>query len=174
MNRQTRIVLVTGEGKGKTTAAMGMVLRAVGHGMRVLVAQWVKARPTGEIAALRGVPNVEFVQFGRGFLPKSTGPKLAEHVAAAHNGLMRVRRAVDSGDYDMVVLDEICFAVSRQLIGEDDVLELLESAGPEMIVVLTGRDAPERLVDAADTVSEVRCVKHGFDSGHPAQDGVEQ
>ena len=174
MTEQPRILLSTGNGKGKTTAALGMALRAAGHGMRVLVLQFVKQdATTGEVMAIESIENIDIVQTGRGFIPRLEHPDFPKHREAAQVGLARATEAVRSGRYSLIVLDEICVAVARDLIAEEDVLKLLDQVPDGMRLVLTGRCATPRLIDAADTVSEIRSVKHAFDAGRPAQKGVE-
>ena len=175
MTDQPRILLFTGEGKGKTTAALGMALRAAGHGMRVLVLQFVKEdATTGELIAIESAENIDIFQTGRGFIPSPNTPRFAEHQEAAQIGFAHANEAVHSGKYAVIVLDEICVAVARGLVPEKDVLELLDRLVGEMIVVLTGRQATPGLINRADTVSEIRCVKHAYQTGRPAQKGVEQ
>jgi len=174
MKDTRRFLLFIGDGKGKTTAALGMTLRAVGHGMRVLFLQFIKAdTSTGEIAAVRNLPGVEFAQMGRGFAPPPTDPGFADHRAAAEEGLRRASAALQSRNYDLVVLDEVCTAVSLGLLEEQQVERVVELAPPGLCLVLTGRSATERLISLADTVTEMRCVKHGFDDGCGADKGVE-
>lgn len=169
----TRTLIFTGEGKGKTTAALGTVLRASGHGWRALILQFLKAgASTGELAACRRLPGVDIVQMGRGFPPAEPHPAFAEHRRAAQEALAYAERAVTSGDYNLVVLDEICGAISRNLIEEDRVLEVLSKATVSCII-LTGRGASPRLMEQADTVTEMRCVRHAMDQGTAAQEGVE-
>jgi cob(I)alamin adenosyltransferase len=168
-----RVLLFTGDGKGKTTAALGMAMRACGHGMRVLVLQFVKAAPTGELAASRQLPGFEFVQTGLGFVPKPDSPRFQEHRRAAAAGLERAAQALQSGLYDMVILDEICATVPTGLLTEDSIVALMEQRPPALTVVLTGRGATARLIALADTVTEMRAVKHAFDAGRKAQKGVE-
>jgi cob(I)alamin adenosyltransferase len=169
-----RILIFTGDGKGKTTAALGMVLRAHGHGIPVAVIQFVKFdTKTGEFAALKGMAGVEIVVTGLGFVPRPTDPRFADHRLAAEEGLRLAGEAAFSGRYGLVVLDEVCTAVALNLLTEDVVLAVLRGAASGCTVVLTGRGATEGLIKAADTVSEVRCIKHGFDSGRKAQKGVE-
>ncbi|MHC4404448.1 MAG: cob(I)yrinic acid a,c-diamide adenosyltransferase [Planctomycetota bacterium] len=175
MTEQPRILVFTGEGKGKTTAALGMALRAAGHGMRVLVLQFVKQdATTGEMEAVESIENIDIVQTGRGFVPSPEHSHFAEHREAAQTGFARAVEAIRSGKYTLVVLDEICIAVARGLVPEKDVLELLNRLADEMILVLTGRDATPGLIDRADTVSEIRCIKHALETGQPAQKGVER
>jgi cob(I)alamin adenosyltransferase len=175
MSEPPRILLITGDGKGKTTAALGLALRSAGHAMRVMFVQFVKQdETTGECAALRSVDNVEIVTTGRGFLPPADSEEFSKHREAAQAGLNRARQAVASGDYATIVLDEICIAISRGLIDEQDVLELCEGLSDGMCLVMTGRYATSGLVAAADTVSEVQCIKHALQTGRPAQKGVER
>lgn len=174
MTEKPRILLFTGNGKGKTTAALGMALRAAGHGMPTLVLQFVKQDPTsGEIAAVGSLESVDIVQTGLGFLPAERSPALARHREAAEAGFARAREAILCGRYSLVVLDEICFAVARGLLNEADVLELLGRLPDGINVVLTGRGATPGLIDAADTVSDIRCVKHAAEQGRGARKGVE-
>ena len=169
-----RILIFTGDGKGKTTAALGMALRAHGHGIPVAVIQFVKSdTETGEFTALKGMAGVEIAVTGLGFVPRPTDPRFADHRRAAEEGLRLAGEAAFSGRYGLVVLDEVCMAVALNLLAEDAVLAVLREAAPDCTVVLTGRGATEGLIKAADTVSEIRCIKHGFDSGRKAQKGVE-
>ena len=170
----SRILLFTGEGKGKTTAALGMVLRASGHGLRSLVIQFVKSdRSTGELAGAKYLPGVEIVQTGRGFLPEPGHPEFAGHREAAARGLDLASRAIDSRENDLIVLDEICHAVAKGLLPEEEVIDAIRRAGPDTCIVLTGRGATPGLVAVADTVTEMHCRKHGFAAGCKARKGVE-
>ncbi|MCL4500095.1 MAG: cob(I)yrinic acid a,c-diamide adenosyltransferase [Chloroflexi bacterium] len=174
MPNSGRILIFTGDGKGKTTAALGMALRASGHGLRVKIIQFVKADSSvGEIAAVESLPGVEIVQTGRGFLPADTSPAIEAHREAANEGLRMAGEALRSGDYDLVVLDEICFAVARKLLDENEVIEVVKRADPNTTVVMTGRGAADALVDIADTVTEMRVIKHAMSESRPAQRGVE-
>ena len=175
MKQRPRILVFTGTGKGKTTAALGMALRAGGHGMRACMIQFVKNDPsTGEIAALEMLETLEIVQTGRGFVPPRDAPAFAEHQAAAETGLAKARETIVSGRYDIVILDEICFAISVGLLAEGDVVKVVKAAPAEMCIVLTGRGATDGLVKLADTVTDMRCVKHAMDDGRTAQKGVER
>lgn len=168
-----RIVIITGNGKGKTTAAMGMALRAAGHDIPAQVIQFIKNDPaSGEIPALARL-GVKTIGGGLGFIPPKDNPKFQLHREAAEQTLALASKTIASGKYRMVVLDEICTAVSKELIAESDVLSLLEDAGAQMILILTGRGSSQGLIQAADTVSEINCTKHAHQSGMPAQKGVE-
>lgn len=169
-----RTLVFTGDGKGKTTAALGMALRAAGHGQRVLIVQFVKAdRSTGELAACRHLPGVEIVQAGLGFVPPDDAPAFARHRQAAERGLELAGRALASQPLDLLVLDEVCLAVARRLLNEDAVLALLRQRTRPVCIVLTGRGASPGLLARADTVTEMRCVAHGLAQGIAAQPGVE-
>lgn len=175
MSNSTRILIFTGEGKGKTTAALGMALRASGHGLRCCVIQFVKGDASvGEVAALAGTTHIELRQTGLGFIPPAASPQFGAHQVAAEAGLQLAREILASGRYWLVVLDEICVAVSRGLLSEQAVLATLASAAPDSCVVLTGRGATAGLLAAADTVTEMRCVKHALQAGRPAERGVER
>jgi cob(I)alamin adenosyltransferase len=169
-----RILLFTGDGKGKTTAALGMVLRASGHGLRTLVVQFIKAnKDTGELIAAKQLPGVEIVQCGKGFVPDPQKPAFAKHKEAAEKGLARVHEAAASGQYKLLVLDEVCTAVAKGLLADSAVVPLATKLAPDCILVLTGRGATQALIDLADTATEMRCIKHGFAQGRNAQRGVE-
>jgi cob(I)alamin adenosyltransferase len=174
MTSPSRILLFTGNGKGKTTAALGMVLRALGHGMRAAVYQFVKDDDTtGELTALGRFEGAHIVQLGLGFVPPKTSPAFRAHKEAACNGLEEAGRAMASGQWDIVVLDEVNIAVSMELVAEGDVVAAVQGASVDTVVVLTGRNAAPGLVDLADTVTEMRIVKHGYAQGREAQKGVE-
>ncbi len=174
-NSKRRILLFTGDAKGKSTAAFGMLARALGHGMRARVIQFVKSDDTvGEQRFFRNQPGVVWDQYGIGFLPRDPGsPAMEAHRTAASEGLAAALDALRSEDYDFVLLDEVCFALGAGLISPDPLLEALASACDGKIVVLTGRNAPDVLIGVADTVTEMRMVKHAWQSGIPAQKGVE-
>lgn len=173
-NSERRILLFTGDGKGKTTAAMGMAMRAAGHGMKVLAVQFVKSDDSsGELFAAKKFDNFEIIQTGLGFLPREEGAEMEKHRAAARAGLEVAEKAVADGKVEALVLDEVCFAVARGLIEESAVLNLLEKTGGLACVAMTGRGATQGLIDAADTATEMKMLKHGYDSGKQAKKGVE-
>ncbi|MGO9137821.1 MAG: cob(I)yrinic acid a,c-diamide adenosyltransferase [Syntrophales bacterium] len=174
MKDKKRILLFTGNGKGKTTAALGMALRASGHGMKTMIIQFVKSDPaTGELAACRHLPGCEIVQTGRGFVPERADPAFREHLMAAAEGLKLAVGALSSGIYDLVILDEICTAVAKGLLDEGEVVEAVLRGTTGKCVVMTGRNATMGLVSIADTVTDVRMVKHSFQEGREGQKGVE-
>jgi cob(I)alamin adenosyltransferase len=171
----SRILLFTGNGKGKSTAAFGMLARALGHNMRARVIQFVKSDDSvGEQKFFTQFDTVQWEQFGLGFLPRERErPEMELHRSAARKGLDAALSAIASPDYDFVLLDEICYALGEKLIPLEPLLEALKEIRDGKIVVLTGRNAPEALIEAADTVSEMNMIKHAFEQGIAASAGVE-
>jgi len=165
------VIVYTGDGKGKTTAALGTALRAVGHGRRVVFIQFIKAWSVGEHeAAKRLAPHLEIFRMGRGFV---VGQPTDEHLRAAREALEFVRRCLKEGRHDMVVADEIFSAVGLKLLSAEDVESLLADRPPEVHLVLTGRGAWPSLIERADLVTDMRLVKHPYEKGVEAQEGVE-
>ena len=165
------VIVYTGDGKGKTTAALGTALRAVGHGRRVVFIQFIKAWSVGEHeAAKRLAPHLEIFRLGRGFV---VGQPTDEHLRAAREALEFVRRRLKEGRHDMVVADEILSAVGLKLLCAEDVESLLADRPPEVHLVLTGRGAWPGLIERADLVTDMRLVKHPYEKGVEAQEGVE-
>jgi len=166
------VQVYTGDGKGKTTAAFGLAMRAAGHGRRALVLQFMKADPTwGEIVSARRLGiDVEQVGLDHWVFKDRISP---DDLAAAAAGFARARDLVVSGDYDVIVLDELVTAVFFELVPLDEVLRLLAEKPPHVELVITGRRAPDELVAAADLVTEMRPVKHYFDAGVKAREGIE-
>jgi len=168
------VIVFTGDGKGKTTAALGQALRAVGRGLRVLVVQFLKACASGEHeAARRLAPDLEIRVMGRGFVPPPDDPAFGEHRAAAREALQYARKVLRSGQRDMLVADEILTAVGLKVLDEEDVLSLLDDRPPGVHLILTGRGATEGLIGRADLVTEMRCLKHPHDGGAEAREGIE-
>ncbi len=172
------VIVFTGEGKGKTTAAMGLALRAAGNRMRVRVIQFIKGTwKTGEVEAVKPLaPYFEIHRAGRGFtIERLRDPRIPmeEHVAAAQAGIVEARETIDSGDFAVVVLDEILGAIKADLVQVEQVLELVDRKPKMLHLILTGRDAPRAIVDRADLVTEMRLVKHPYQQGIAAQRGVE-
>ena len=180
-SRRGLTIIYTGPGKGKTTAALGMALRALGHGWRVLVIQFFKGDwPVvyGEVEmGKRLAPQFEILQLGKGFV-KHMGDKkpFEEHLAAAKDALKVARERIASGAYDLIVLDELIYAIDYagvQLVALEEVLGLLDAKPPALHLVLTGRNAPQALIDRADLVTEMREVKHPWQRKIPAQLGID-
>ncbi len=166
------VQVYTGDGKGKTTAALGLALRAAGAGLKVYIGQFIKNAEYSELTALRHLAeNITIEQFGRGcFL--LTEPEQADIDAATH-ALTALGRVLESGAYDLVIADEANVAVALGLISEDDLLNLIDQRPPQVELVLTGRGAPPRVLERADLVTEMRLVKHYYDRGILARKGIE-
>jgi len=161
---QGHIQVYTGDGKGKTTAALGLALRAAGAGARVFIAQFAKGRPSAEMAALQRFADlITIKQYGRGrFIVGEPDP---EDVEAAREGLEEAQNVIASGEYSLVILDEANVAVDLGLL----------SAKPEHVeLVITGRNAHERIIDRADLVTEMRQIKHYYSKGVEARRGIEE
>ena len=180
-SRRGLLIVYTGNGKGKTSAAMGAVLRALGHGWTVLVIQFFKGDwPVvfGEVEmGKRLSPQLEVLQLGKGFV-KHMGDKkpFAEHEAAARDALRTAKEKIVSGAYDLIVLDEIVYAIDYagvQLVSVEEVLDLIEAKPPSLHLILTGRNAPQALIDRADLVTEMREIKHPWQQKIPAQEGID-
>jgi len=173
-NRARGLVQVyTGNGKGKTTAAFGQALRALGRDFRVCVIQFMKGRKYGEfIAAEKHLPNLTIHLTGLDSFVMRENPAPVD-MELACQGLELARKAVASGDYDMVILDEINVAVDFKLIPLDAVIALIQSKPTALDLILTGRYAPQEIMDLADTVSEVREIKHHYNAGIKDRAGIE-
>lgn len=168
------MVLLTGDGKGKTTSALGMVLRAAGHGLKVCVIQFIKSRlDTGEVRALKLLPGVELHVCGKGFVRESAGVAFEAHREAAAKGLILAKEKLHDAAYGMVVMDEVCGAVDCGLLDAEQVRSVVAGASKGAVVILTGRNAGPELIEIADTVSRVDNIKHAMASGRPAQRGIE-
>lgn len=165
------LLVLTGNGKGKSSSAFGMVARALGHGLRVAVGQFIKGRSdTGEEAFYRGC-GVDWRVLGEGFTWETQN--LARDIATAQQGWSHVREWLDDGNIDLVVLDELTYPLKYGWLDLDTVLADLEARPAMQHVVVTGRAAPAGLCAAADTVSELHDVKHAFRAGIKAQRGID-
>jgi len=169
------VIVFTGEGKGKTTAALGMALRAAGHKMRTLVLQFIKGSwRSGEIEAAKNLAQyLQIETAGEGFVDPAAKTPRPEDIELAEKGLERCREAAASGKYDTIVLDEINYVLKYGFLKVEDVLKVIREKPDKMHLVLTGRDAPKEIIDAADMVTEMRGVKHPFQSGGEARKGIE-
>ncbi|MCK5216051.1 MAG: cob(I)yrinic acid a,c-diamide adenosyltransferase [Candidatus Omnitrophica bacterium] len=167
------IHVYTGDGKGKTTAALGLALRAIGAGLKVYIGQFIKEGKFSELKALEKFSqNITVEQFGR---KRFVGKKIVEEDRqAAQNGLKCVREIMRSGKYDLIILDEINIVLHYGLIDESDVIDMLKNRNEQTEVVLTGRHARENIIDCADLVTEMRKIKHYRDQGINARLGIEK
>ena len=173
--RKGLIIVNTGPGKGKTTAAMGTALRAVGQGMKVLMLQFLKGSwHYGELDAVQAFGD-RFImkQMGRGFVKVGGAETDPEDIRMAEQAWAEAEKAILSGEWDLVILDEINYAISYGMLDPAKVVEALKKR-PEMVhVILTGRNAHPTIVELADTVTEMRQVKHAYEKGVMAQRGIE-
>ena len=165
--------IYTGEGAGKTLAAFGLALRAIGHGQKVVIVQFLKGRKdVGEYKVKERLsPNLEIYQFGREGFVSLRNPERVDH-ELARKGIEFAKQVLQSKP-DVLILDEVNLAASLGLIEVKDVLELIEKAPDDMVIVLTGRYAPKEFIDVADLVTEMKKIKHPFDRGEFAKKGRE-
>lgn len=166
------VQIYTGDGKGKTTAALGLLLRASGAGLRVFIGQFIKGRDYSEILALRQrFPEVVLRQFGQGRFIR--GKPADDEIASALAGLAELAAALRSGEYDVVIADEACTAVQAGLFQEAELIALARGKPDAVELILTGRDAGAGLIAQADLVTEMRCIKHYFTAGIRGRRGIE-
>jgi cob(I)alamin adenosyltransferase len=170
---QGRVQVYTGDGKGKTTAALGLALRAAGAGLKVYLAQFVKGMHYSELDALdRFSDCITVEQYGRDcFIYKTPDP---QDIQAARHGLEETRRIMSSGAYDMIILDEASIATYYNLFSVEDLLAFIDARPPGVELVITGRRADERIVERADLVTEMKEIKHYYTKGVQARDGIEK
>ncbi|MDD3115077.1 MAG: cob(I)yrinic acid a,c-diamide adenosyltransferase [Anaerovibrio sp.] len=170
------IMVNTGDGKGKTTAGLGLALRAWGSGQRILILQFIKGGwKYGELESIRRLGEldgrIEIRPLGLGFLTGDADKE--KHIFAAREAMDTAAGELTSGKYDLIILDEINYAVKFGLISIEEVLSLLDKKPQELHVLLTGRDARPELIERADMVTEMKLVKHPFQKGIQAQQGIE-
>jgi cob(I)alamin adenosyltransferase len=167
------IQVLTGNGKGKTTAALGQSLRAVGHGWHVLIIQFMKGDPDyGELTAIRKLPNITVIQSGLPTFVEKGNPS-DEDVRLAGEGMVKAEQAIRESRHQMIVLDEINVAVDYGLVSLERVMKLIRSCPRDIELVLTGRYAKPEVIDAADLVSEIREVKHPYQKGIVGREGID-
>ena len=167
------IQVYTGNGKGKTSAAFGLALRAAGRGLKVYIIQFIKGGfDYGELYVVDKIPNITLRAFGRGrFITEK--PPQKKDVELAEQALQLATDVVKNGEYDVVILDEINVALDLKLIDLNETLELIKNKPEHVELVLTGRNAPNQIVEAASLVSEVREIKHPFKEGCKSRKGIE-
>ena len=178
MKRKGLLLVHTGEGKGKTTAAIGLAVRAWGDGFRILILQFIKGSwKYGELSTLKALAEIdgriEIRPTGIGFTRNASSEEMAVHREKAQTALQEALTEMTSGQWDMIILDEINYALKFGLLEEQEVLELLSQKPTELHLVLTGRHALPAIIDCADLVTEMRLIKHPFQKGIRAQKGIE-
>ena len=168
------IQVYTGNGKGKTTAALGLAVRALGNGYKVYIGQFMKGQIYGELRTFAKMDNIIIERFGTNncIISREHVEQLDREKAA--KGLERAKEALTCGHYQLVVLDEICVAHFFGLVTEEDILALMELKPKDVELVLTGRYAPQAVMDRADLVTEMREIKHYYNKGVMARDGIER
>ncbi len=166
------IHIYTGNGKGKTTAAFGLAVRAICAGKTVYVGQFVKSMKYNETHLADMTDKITIEQFGNGCMLLRDATN--EDVAKAHEGLEKCKQVMVSGKYDIIILDELTIAIHLKLLTVEEVLELLEHKRPETEIVITGRYAPQELIDMADLVTEMKEIKHYYTSGVLSRNGIDK
>jgi cob(I)alamin adenosyltransferase len=170
------VIVYTGNGKGKTTAALGMALRAVGYNHKICLIQFIKGSwPYGEMeSAKRLEPELELIIAGKGFVGiiDDKSPR-EEHVKVAKEAIQISKEKINSGNYNIVILDEVNYAINLNLIDVNDVLELIKSKPENLNLVLTGNHAKNEIIESADLVTEMKEIKHPFKSGIKAKKGID-
>lgn len=167
------IQVYTGDGKGKTTAALGLAIRAAGAKLRVFIAQFIKMGEYSEIKALKRLEDLITVeQFGRGRFIQ--GPPAAEDIKAAQTGLEKIKKALFSNEYDVVIMEEGNVAVKLGLLSIQDILDIMTQKPENVELIITGRDADPRIIEQADLVTEMKEIKHYFQKGVSARLGIEK
>lgn len=170
---QGLVQVYTGEGKGKTSAAFGLALRALGRGLKVYVVQFIKGGfDYGELHTLQQLANLELRAFGRGKFITEKPPE-KEDINLACEALEWSEKVVASGEYDVVILDEANVALSLKLIDLKDIAKLVKNKPRHVELVLTGRNAPQEIIELADLVTEMKEIKHPFSKGVPPRKGIE-
>jgi cob(I)alamin adenosyltransferase len=170
---QGLVQVYTGNGKGKTSAAFGLALRAIGRGLKVYVVQFIKGGfDYGELYVVDRLPNLKLKAFGRGEFVTETPPG-KEDVELAQEALAFAEQVVKNGEYDIVILDEVNVALYLKLINLDSILELIKNKPKQVELILTGRYAPSEITETADLVTEMKEVKHPFNKGYKAREGIE-
>ena len=171
------ILVNTGDGKGKTTAALGVALRSAGCGRRVLILQFIKSGANyGELAGIALLPTIEIRSMGKGFIfhkQDESEEKMKEHQQAAKEAWTMVETEVKSGQWDLIILDEINYAIHYGLVDVETVVNLLKTKPENLDMILTGRNARPEIIELAHTVTEMKVIKHAYQQGIKAKRGIE-
>ena len=166
------IQVYTGNGKGKTTAAFGLALRASGAGLKVFIGQFCKGRDYSELKAFKNLPNVKLKQFGT---PKFImGKPTKENYERAKKAFSEVKNIIQLGEYDIVILDEANIAMNLGLISVDELIDVIKKRPSNVEIVITGRNAPKEIIEIADLVTEMKEIKHYYKKGIQARTGIEK
>lgn len=171
LNKTGLVIVYTGDGKGKTTAALGTVFRALGHGFKCGIVQFIKNRNSGEREFAASCSDVDFYIMGEGFVFQDGD--LTAHRKAAEAAWKKTKELVALESYTLLVLDEIFYAVNYGFIDLDDVIELLAQIPADLSIILTGRDCPKAIIEQADLVTQMQEIKHPYRKGRKATPGIE-
>jgi cob(I)alamin adenosyltransferase len=168
------VQIYTGNGKGKTTAALGQAIRAAGNGLKTFTVQFMKDFSYGEVKSLKNLDKwIRLEQYGNDIFVFRKQPPSDEDLEAAQQGLRRAREAISSGKYDIVIMDEVCVAIYFDLLKTENLLSLLEEKPDHVELILTGRHCPPELMEKADLVTEMKEIKHYYHRGVMARKGIE-
>ncbi len=173
MLQQGYVQLYTGNGKGKTTAALGLALRASGAGLSVLILQFMKGMEYSELISLKLLHNVHLEQLGSNSFCRVGDETIETHRSLARQGFQRALDAVRRCSHDVIILDEILTAMSFALISEDEIMDIIKIKSPRTELILTGRGATQRIIDACDLATEMKEIKHYYQKGVSARKGIE-
>jgi cob(I)alamin adenosyltransferase len=166
------LIVYTGKGKGKTTAALGIVFRALGRGLKVAMVQFIKGKwKTGEGSFAETLPQLTFLIMGRGFTWESDD--ISRDKEAARQAWQKSAELIRAGEHSIVLLDELTYVINYDFVSLEEILGVLRARPPHVHVVVTGRNAPDELVAMADLVTEMKSIKHPFEKGIPAQPGID-
>lgn len=168
------VQIYTGNGKGKTTAALGLIVRALGNDFKILLVQFLKGRDYGELHSLAKFENLEIKRFGRGVFIRDKENVTDEDIQLTRSGYELLKENISKDKYDLIVADEILGTLRYDLISVDEIKWLIENKNENVELVLTGRNAPQDLIDMADLVTEMKEVKHYFKKGVMARKGIEK
>ncbi len=167
------IQIYTGDGKGKTTAGLGLALRAAGHGYKTFIGQFMKGQYYGELSSLKNLSLIDIEQFGDEVCIRRD-EVTDMHRKHGQDGIDRIWQVMKSGQYNIIIMDEICVSIWFGIVGTDAVLDIMKAKPYGVELVLTGRKAPEVLIEAADLVTEMKEIKHYYTKGILARDGIER
>ena len=172
MKKDSLILINTGDGKGKSTAAFGTLIRSLGHGKKCAVIQFIKSQnPTGESKFFHSIPNIDFHSMGKGFTWDSANLEVDK--AAAREGLEKAKEYLNNPEYTTVLLDEITYTVHFKFLDIEEIISAIQQRSPLTNVIITGRDCPQELIEIADCVTVMHKEKHPFDNNIPARKGID-
>lgn len=166
-----KVHVYTGNGKGKTTSALGLAIRAVGANLNVFIGQFAKGRKYSELKSLKDIENIKVEQFGQNYFIK--GKPTEENINSAINGFEKIEKILKSGKYEVVILDEANIATFYDLFSVGDLIKIIDNRAKNVEVIITGRMADQKIIDYADLVTEMKEIKHYYQNGVTAREGIE-